>query len=169
MVVSTHFTEENYQWTSERRKMFHVGIDAEPDSIRAQCFHGTWETEHWEAEMVLGREGLLPWFCKLRFLPPDPFVFISKLKKIGFLMQDILRRKKRSVLFCLFLHWPMSLTLPCFSELSINIRLQFSMATFLSITFFLLRRKIHFLSITATYVGSYYRQMTKHSSWDCVV
>lgn len=63
--------------------------------------------------MVLGREGLLPWFCKLRFLPPDPFVFISKLKKIGFLMQDILRRKKK---ICFILSIP-SLTYVTYSSL----------------------------------------------------
>lgn len=53
---------------------------------------------------MLGKEGLFPWFCEFSFLPPDPFVFFSKSKKISFLMQDILRGKKKSVLFCLFLH-----------------------------------------------------------------
>lgn len=47
--------------------MLHVGIGAEPDSIRAQCFHGMWETEYPEAEIVLGKEGLFPWFCEFSF------------------------------------------------------------------------------------------------------
>lgn len=66
---------------------------------RAQCSHGTWETEHSEAEIVLGKEGLLPWFCEFSFLPSDPFVFFSKSKKISFVMQDIWMRKRNRCYF----------------------------------------------------------------------
>lgn len=140
-MVSTHFTEENYKWTSDRRKMLCVGIDAEPDGVRGPtCSNGTWETTFRSRDRVGGGRVVclvLLGFVSLVFYLLILVYFPLSHRKSVFWMQDFSEKN----LCCPFPHWPVSLAIPHFSELSIDIRLQFSTAAFLSINLFSLGEK----------------------------
>lgn len=47
-------------------------------------------------KLCWGRKGCFLGFVSSVFLPPDPFIFFSKSKKISFLIKEVLRRKKKN-------------------------------------------------------------------------
>lgn len=153
VAVSTHFIEENYKWTSERRKMLCVGIDAEPDGVRGlQSSNSTWETECLEADIMLGEEGFFAWFCCiLLFLPPDPFTLILayfslRQKKSVSWMQDLSEKKYKKKISVVLTIPPLTHVTQNspFSEARCWHQSQIQHGHIPINQSFLLRRKIHF-------------------------